>query len=218
MNRPWRRSASCPNSQRSAKPRVWVGSAPVPTSALRFGTNRAPTTPSAFAGSWGGRHAPRWASRPAPGWVRVAFELHDGHDPRSSPTEARMRGEEASNAQAAFCFFEDPLPWLYPLPTSRKRDWSAGLRPGSILRPDTNVPDRRPALQADSWGGTPLGKQTCAGMGESCFRVTRRPQPAFSPRENAWMRGKAASNSQAAICFFEDPLAWLYPLQNHLEI
>jgi len=27
------------------------------------------------------------------------------------------------------------------------------------------------------------------------------------------MRGKAASNGQAAICFFEDPLAWLYPLQ-----
>jgi hypothetical protein len=28
------------------------------------------------------------------------------------------------------------------------RDWSAGLRPGPILRPDTNVPDRRPALRA----------------------------------------------------------------------
>jgi hypothetical protein len=27
------------------------------------------------------------------------------------------------------------------------RDWSAGLRPGSILRPDTNAPDRRPALK-----------------------------------------------------------------------
>jgi hypothetical protein len=37
-----------------------------------------------------------------------------------SPREkARMRGEEASNAQAAFCFFEDPLPWLYPLQTPR---------------------------------------------------------------------------------------------------
>jgi len=42
MNLPWRRSASCPNSQSSAKPRVWVGSASVPTSALRFGRNRAP--------------------------------------------------------------------------------------------------------------------------------------------------------------------------------
>jgi len=55
MNLPWCRSASCPNSQCSAKPRVWVGSAPVPTSALRFGTNRDPTAPWAFPGSWEGR-------------------------------------------------------------------------------------------------------------------------------------------------------------------
>jgi hypothetical protein len=27
------------------------------------------------------------------------------------------------------------------------RDWSAGLRPGSIRRPDTNAPGRRPALR-----------------------------------------------------------------------
>jgi hypothetical protein len=28
---------------------------------------------------------------------------------------------------------------------------------------------------------SPLGKQTCNGMGESRFRVTRRPRPAFLP-------------------------------------
>jgi hypothetical protein len=59
MNPPWRRSASRPiarprfGSQRSTKPRVWAGSALVPKSALRFGTNRAPTAPLAFLGSQG---------------------------------------------------------------------------------------------------------------------------------------------------------------------
>jgi hypothetical protein len=36
--------------------------------------------------------------------------------------------------------------FLSDLPTAQEpRDWSAGLRPGSILRPDTNAPDRKPA-------------------------------------------------------------------------
>jgi len=47
---------------------------------------------------------------------------------------------------------------------------------------------------------SPLGKETCGGMGESRFRVPRRPQNAFLPEGEARMRGKAASNSQAAIC------------------
>jgi hypothetical protein len=60
------------------------------------------------------------------------------------------------------------------------RDWSAGLRPGSILRPDTNAPDRRPALRFMEWETrSPLGKKTCGGMGESRFRVPRRPQNTF---------------------------------------
>ena len=39
--------------------------------------------------------------------------------------------------------------FLCDLPTAHEpRDWSAGLRPGSILRPDTNAPGRRPALRS----------------------------------------------------------------------
>jgi hypothetical protein len=38
--------------------------------------------------------------------------------------------------------------FLSDLLTSHEpRDWNAGLRPGSILRPDTNAPGRRPALR-----------------------------------------------------------------------
>jgi hypothetical protein len=42
---------------------------------------------------------------------------------------------------------ERPLFQLDLLTGHEPRDWSAGLRPGSILRPDTNAPDRRPALR-----------------------------------------------------------------------
>ena len=61
-------------------------------------------------------------------------------------------------------------------------------------------PSPRPSL-GERETRFPLGKETCDGMGESRFQVPRRPQNAFSPREKARMRGKAASNSQAAICF-----------------
>jgi hypothetical protein len=46
------------------------------------------------------------------------------------------------------------------LPTANEPcDWSAGLRPGSILRPDTNVPDRRPALR---FVGSSFSFRTCS--------------------------------------------------------
>jgi hypothetical protein len=35
----------------------------------------------------------------------------------------------------------------------------------------------------------------------------------FSPREKTRMRGKVVSKGQGAICFFENPLPWLYPPQ-----
>jgi hypothetical protein len=44
-------------------------------------------------------------------------------------------------------FMESSM-FLSDLLTSHEpRDWNAGLRPGSILRPDTNAPGRRPALR-----------------------------------------------------------------------
>jgi hypothetical protein len=45
-------------------------------------------------------------------------------------------------------WFMESCLFLRDLPTAHEpRDWSAGLRPGSILRPDTNAPGRRPALR-----------------------------------------------------------------------
>ena len=49
---------------------------------------------------------------------------------------------------------------------------------------------------------SPLGKETCGGMGESRFRVPRRPQNAFLlPEGEGQDEGEAASNAQAAFCF-----------------
>ena len=45
-------------------------------------------------------------------------------------------------------FMESLLFHLDLLTGHEPRDWSAGLRPGSIRRPDTNAPGRRPALRA----------------------------------------------------------------------
>ena len=49
---------------------------------------------------------------------------------------------------------------------------------------------------------SPLGKKTCDGMGESRFRFSRRPQPAFLlPEGEGQDEGEEASNAQAAFCF-----------------
>jgi hypothetical protein len=64
------------------------------------------------------------------------------------------------------------------LPTAHEpRDWSAGLRPGSFLRPDTYAPDRRPALRADLWiAPSQLGLQVSKGWRD--LFPERRASPA----------------------------------------
>jgi hypothetical protein len=66
-------------------------------------------------------------------------------DPARScgPTPARRIGDRCSGR------FREGSLFLGDLPAAHEpRDWSAGLRPGSIPRPDPSAPDRRPALQA----------------------------------------------------------------------
>ena len=59
-----------------------------------------------------------------------------------------------------------------------------------------------PASLGERETRSPLGKKTCNGMGESRFRVTRRPRPAFLlPEGEGQDEGEEASNAQAAFCF-----------------
>ena len=62
-------------------------------------------------------------------------------------------------------------------------------------------PSPRPSL-GERETRSPLGKQTCNGMGESRFELHAGHDPRSSPREKARMRGEEASNDQAAFCFW----------------
>jgi len=61
--------------------------------------------------------------------------------------------------------------------------------------------------QAPRWARKPA-----AGWVRAAFELHAGRKTPSSPRETARMRGKAASNSQAAICSFENPRPRLYPL------
>jgi hypothetical protein len=54
------------------------------------------------------------------------------------------------------------------------RDWSAGLRPGSILRPDTNAPDRRPALRGIHGEEPPVGQGAFWALITSFYDIVKQ--------------------------------------------
>jgi len=88
---------------------------------------------------------------------------------------------------------------------------SAG--PGNLLVGHAPSPSPRPAL-GERETRFPLGKQTCDGMGESRFRVTRRPQPAFLlPEGEGQDEGKGGIQQPSRDLLFENSLPRLYPLQ-----